>query len=88
MGQWIVMCVLRSTKHALEGFWLILLLAIDVASANTTMSTMETFVTAMIVHREVQAKSQAEIDRVIGPNRLPTLAEYVYYRSQICAAEI
>lgn len=66
-----------------EGVWLIILLFdIDVASANTTMLTMETFVLAMITHPEVQSKAQAEIDRVIGTDRLPTLAEYVYSQSQ------
>lgn len=51
------------------------------------MLTMETFVTAMIAHPNVQAKAQAEIDRVIGPDRLPTLAEYVDYSSHTHSAE-
>lgn len=47
----------------------------DVASANSTMSTMGTFLMAMIKNPEVQVKAQAEIDRVIGMERLPTIAE-------------
>lgn len=47
----------------------------DVASANSTMSTMGTFLMAMIKNPEVQVKAQAEIDRVIGTERLPTIAE-------------
>lgn len=30
---------------------------------------------AMVLFPEAQRKAQAEIDRVIGPNRLPTLAD-------------
>jgi len=29
------------------------------------------FLLAMVLHPEVQAKAQAEIDRVVGKNRLP-----------------
>lgn len=36
---------------------------------------MEAFVIAMITHPELQAKAQAEINQVIGTDRLPTLAE-------------
>jgi cytochrome P450 len=35
------------------------------------MSTLLVFLLAMVLHPEVQAKAQAEIDRVIGKDRLP-----------------
>ncbi|KAI0771282.1 cytochrome P450 [Trametes elegans] len=40
--------------------------------SDTTASTISSFVLMMVRHPEVQAKAQAEIDRVIGPHRLPT----------------
>ncbi|KAF8302327.1 cytochrome P450 [Clavulina sp. PMI_390] len=46
-----------------------------VAAARTTMSTTGCFLLAMILHPEVQAKAQAEIDRETGKERLPTLAD-------------
>ncbi|TCD64420.1 hypothetical protein EIP91_004101 [Steccherinum ochraceum] len=33
--------------------------------------TLETFIVAMAMYPDVQRKAQAELDRVIGPNRLP-----------------
>jgi len=39
------------------------------------MSTTGTFLLAMILHPEIQAKAQAEIDRETGGDRLPTLAD-------------
>lgn len=47
----------------------------DVAAARTTMSTTGAFLLAMIMHPEIQAKAQAELDRETGGDRLPTLAE-------------
>ncbi|KAI9509896.1 cytochrome P450 [Russula earlei] len=41
------------------------------AAADTTSATLAAFLLAMILHPEVFAKAQAEIDRVIGPDRLP-----------------
>ncbi|KAL7784563.1 cytochrome P450 [Trichoderma ceciliae] len=41
------------------------------AGSDTTVGTLMAFVLAMILHPEVQQKAQEEIDRVIGPNRLP-----------------
>ena len=34
-------------------------------------STMSTFILAMLLHPHVYRKAQEEIDRVIGPSRLP-----------------
>ncbi|TFK83549.1 cytochrome P450 [Polyporus arcularius HHB13444] len=39
--------------------------------ADTTYSTLQTFFVAMVLHPEVQKKAQAELDAVVGPNRLP-----------------
>lgn len=52
--------------------------ATDIASSDTTTATMGTFLMAMIKHPEVQAKAQAELDRVIGLDRLPAFTEYAY----------
>ncbi|KAJ8592290.1 cytochrome P450 [Rhizopogon salebrosus TDB-379] len=38
---------------------------------ETTFSTLLVFFLAMVLHPEVQAKAQAEIDRVVGKDRLP-----------------
>lgn len=42
------------------------------AGSDTTSSTLYGFVQAMLVFPAVQKKAQAEIDRVVGLNRLPT----------------
>ncbi|KAG8877871.1 hypothetical protein FRB97_002942 [Tulasnella sp. 331] len=43
------------------------------AATETTSNTLATFILAMLLHPEIQARAQAEIDRVIG-DHLPTLA--------------
>ncbi|KAL4906002.1 hypothetical protein BDW74DRAFT_15372 [Aspergillus multicolor] len=43
------------------------------AGSDTTASMLSAFVLAMVVFPDVQAKSQEEIDRVVGPDRLPTM---------------
>ncbi|KAI1611235.1 cytochrome p450 monooxygenase [Exophiala viscosa] len=44
--------------------------------SDTTSSTMYAFIQAMMVFPEVQRKAQDEIDRVVGPNRLPDVDDY------------
>ncbi|OAL39602.1 hypothetical protein AYO20_00999 [Fonsecaea nubica] len=44
--------------------------------SDTTSSTMYGFVQAMMVFQDVQKKAQEEIDRVVGPDRLPTVDDY------------
>lgn len=39
------------------------------------MSTIFTFLLAMLRHPEVQVKAQEEIDRIVGTDRLPTIAD-------------
>ncbi|KAI1794923.1 cytochrome P450 [Ganoderma leucocontextum] len=43
--------------------------------ADTTISTFQTFFLAMSLHPEVVAKAQAELEAVVGPNRLPDHAD-------------
>ncbi|KAH6887764.1 cytochrome p450 monooxygenase [Thelonectria olida] len=46
------------------------------AGSDTTASEMYGFVQAMLVWPEVQRKAQEELDRVVGPDRLPELEDY------------
>ncbi|KAK0469619.1 cytochrome P450 [Desarmillaria tabescens] len=41
------------------------------AGADTTVSTIVSVILAFVLYPEVQAKAQAELDAVVGPNRLP-----------------
>ncbi|EJD49809.1 cytochrome P450 [Auricularia subglabra TFB-10046 SS5] len=45
------------------------------AGAHTTVQTMIKIITAMQLHPEVQRKAQEEIARVVGPDRLPEIAD-------------
>jgi len=49
--------------------------AMYMAGADTTAASLKGFLLGLLLFPEVQRKAQAEIDRVIGPNRLPTLAD-------------
>ncbi|KAF9237851.1 cytochrome P450 [Melanogaster broomeanus] len=42
------------------------------AGSETSSSALTTFLLAMVLHPEVQAKAQAQIDAVVGRDRLPT----------------
>ncbi|KAH9934348.1 cytochrome P450 [Fomitopsis serialis] len=42
---------------------------------DTNMSTTFTFLLAMVRHPDVQAKAQAEIDQVVGSERLPSITD-------------
>ncbi|KAG9222062.1 hypothetical protein CCMSSC00406_0008047 [Pleurotus cornucopiae] len=44
---------------------------IFIGGTDTTVSTLDTFLLAMVMHPEVQARAQKEIDAVLGGNRLP-----------------
>jgi cytochrome P450 len=44
------------------------------AGADTSVSTMKTFLLAMTLHPEAQKRAQAELDAVLG-DRLPTFAD-------------
>lgn len=41
------------------------------AGADTTVSSLGTFILAMLLHPEVQRRAQEEIDRVVGSDRFP-----------------
>jgi cytochrome P450 len=41
--------------------------------SDTTVSASISFFFAMLVYPDVQRKSQQEIDRIIGPDRLPEI---------------
>lgn len=45
------------------------------AAADTTVITLTAFTLAMLQFPDVQRKAQAEIDRVVGTSRLPTLED-------------
>ncbi|KAF8823979.1 hypothetical protein HHX47_DHR9000360 [Lentinula edodes] len=45
------------------------------AAADTTMSSISSFLLAMTLHPEIQRKGQEEIDVVIGKDRLPTFED-------------
>ena len=45
------------------------------AGSDTTASTMVGFIQAMACFPEVQKKAQDEIDRIVGSERLPTMAD-------------
>lgn len=45
---------------------------LQTAGSDTTAATIASFVLAMTIHPEIQKKAQEELDRVIGPDRLPT----------------
>ncbi|KZP02374.1 cytochrome P450, partial [Athelia psychrophila] len=45
------------------------------AGSDTTVSLLESFILAMVLHPEVQAKAQAEMDLVLGPGHLPTFGD-------------
>lgn len=42
-----------------------------ILSLPQTISTLLVWLLAMVLHPEVQAKAQADIDRVVGKDRLP-----------------
>ncbi|KAJ4478327.1 cytochrome P450 1 [Lentinula aciculospora] len=46
-----------------------------IAATDTTISSISSFLLAMCMHPDVQAKAREEIDRVIGKDRLPTFED-------------
>ncbi|KAJ3534780.1 hypothetical protein NMY22_g6770 [Coprinellus aureogranulatus] len=46
-----------------------------VGGADTSFSTITTFILQMTLHPDIQAKAQAELDRVVGKYTLPTFAD-------------
>jgi cytochrome P450 len=54
--------------------------------ADTTVSVISTFFLAMTMNPHVMQKAQEELDRVIGKDRLPTVAdrENLLYIDALC----
>ncbi|KDN38011.1 hypothetical protein RSAG8_09784, partial [Rhizoctonia solani AG-8 WAC10335] len=50
--------------------------SIYAGAADTTVSAISTFFIAMLYYLEIQAAAQAEIDRVVGSDRLPSFADH------------
>lgn len=48
---------------------------IFLGGADTSVASMATFILQMALHAGIQAKAQAELDRVVGENVLPTFAD-------------
>ena len=46
------------------------------AASDTTASTLQSVVLMLVAFPDVQRKAQAEVDRVIGSERLPTLEDW------------
>jgi cytochrome P450 len=46
-----------------------------IGGSDTTVAAVIAFFLAMLVYPDVQAKAQAEIDRVVGSERLPELSD-------------
>jgi hypothetical protein len=46
------------------------------AGSDTTVAVIVSFFLAMVVYPDVQLKAQAEIDRVVGRERLPEVADH------------
>lgn len=47
------------------------------AGSDTTSSTLYAFVQAMLLYPDVQRRAQEELDRVVGPDRLPVMDDLV-----------
>jgi cytochrome P450 len=45
------------------------------AGIDTVYATIMSFFLAMLVYPDVQSRAQAEVDRVVGTNRLPELGD-------------
>jgi len=59
----------------LEEQFIMVCLDLFTAGSETTANTIDFGILYMIQNPDVQKKVQAEIDQVIGPNRLPALTD-------------
>ena len=46
------------------------------AGGETSASYLQSFLLAILTYPECQRTAQEEIDRVVGPDRMPTLEDY------------
>ncbi|KAJ7088955.1 cytochrome P450 [Mycena epipterygia] len=56
-----------------------ILAACYASGADTTVSALGTFILAMTMHPEIQAKAQAAVDAVVGQGRLPNFDDSIPY---------
>ncbi|KAG1738486.1 cytochrome P450 [Suillus lakei] len=65
-------CLVTDTLNKMNGFEDDgIATAVKEAASIGTLSTLTVFILAMVLNPEVQAKAQAEIDKVVGKDRLP-----------------
>jgi len=55
----------------------------NTAGSDTTVSALSTFILAMTLHPEIQAKARAAIDHVVGQGRLPDFDDDIPYLDAI-----
>lgn len=78
VDRWSGYCELIPTRFSRSCLvkWLFMLSGqLDAYALAQTAATMQTFYLAMVLYPEAQHEAQAEIDRVIGGDRFPTLAD-------------
>nr|BAK09488.1 cytochrome P450 [Postia placenta] len=61
-----------------EWFYKTTVMQFYAAGADTTVSSIESFVLIMSLYPEIQQKAQAELDCVVGPGRLPDFSDGAY----------
>ncbi|KAJ3908142.1 cytochrome P450 [Lentinula edodes] len=66
--------ILQETENLFEASWNSV--SIYSAGAETTSGQLAWFMQAMILYPEAQLLAQDELDRVVGPDRLPTFDDY------------
>ncbi|KAH9937831.1 CyP450 monooxygenase [Epithele typhae] len=49
--------------------------AVYLGGAETTLTTLRVFILLMATHPQAQARAQAELDAVVGPDRLPSVSD-------------
>lgn len=59
------------------------------AGSDTTASYIQSFILALIVYPEMQKKAQQEMDRIVGSDRAPELADFEHLPFlQACVKEV
>ena len=69
-------------------FFLLMLVPFSGAATDTNATVMSWWIFAMVLYPEVQKRGQAEIDAVVGRDRLPTFADFdklPYIRGMVSA---
>ncbi|KAK4944566.1 hypothetical protein LTR10_016000 [Elasticomyces elasticus] len=67
----------QNEKNGLTNHNVMLLAGVTLkGGSDTTASTLSSWLQAMVLYPEVQKKAQAEIDDIVGDERLPTWSDY------------